>query len=180
MTEQGEGGFGFFNWVDNVLDCTRPNYLTGLYLPMNQMGPDCVIALRQSATDLGQQNKDRVILIFVQCKVVKTISRREIQKALDTTDPSKFYHINRGKNEESAIKCCEDKQKEFYERLKNIPVVRVLVSAIFPMKKGPVLVGNDGHSELLLFIDESTADKVFGKVVMECIRRNCGVQRNSN
>ena len=139
-----------------------------------------MIALQQRATDLGQQNKDRVMLIFVQCKVVKTMSQPEIQKALDTTDPSKFYHINRGKKEESAIKCYEDKQKEFYGRLKNVPVVRVLVSAIFPMNKGPVSVRNDGHSELVLFIDESTADKVFGKVVMECIRRSCGVQRNSN
>jgi len=162
------GGKELYDWLESALN---GHDVPGAFFPSDQAGPDALGILHQS---------NRVLLLVVQFKLVNSFSDPEIEQAMLRMDPSKFNHSLRGalpgpgKGNERVIKKYQKRQETLMNTMDelNVSVVRILVSGMTEMaERKAEWVSRGNHSDLVLFVDSSCADQVFGKRFMEEVKK---------
>ena len=125
-------GDAMYAWLDQVLDGAR---VPSVFLPDVNAGPDTILAVHRPG------KPKEVMLVFFQEKfeggklVGGDLSKAQIDKALPTIDPS-LLHTHKRRVEEDAEPMVKFKTKRdaFLLRLREVPVVRVLVSGAADIK----------------------------------------------
>ena len=162
----------FYSWMNDVLDPTSE--VVRVRYPENNAGPDIVVVLRD-------KTHRRVMLVLVQVKFAQKVDARE---ALDTVDPSKLHHVNRGatpgpkQGEEHVLKKYATQHRDFLARLVRdaVPVVRVLVSGaasvgVVGSELVPHVRGSGaGQHDLQLIVDDAQLTSLLGDELVQAVR----------
>jgi hypothetical protein len=186
---QGDGDT-FYDWLSDVLPAWKRRGVPsgdagiGLCFPAESVGPDVGAVVVKG---------DLVMLIFIQVKLVKTLSDSKIRAAGYTVDPLLFNHTNRSddttttssssinnttkaKPKNVPIKKYEKQQQQFLKCIKDVPVIRILVSGAADIPSEPFIQfvdngrGGTIQHDLMLNIGPSQLEGVFGNELAKAFR----------
>ena len=125
MAEPCEDGSDLYKWLTKALDIDCWNSSDpplGMMFPKNHAGPDIVAILLKR--DNNTKKVTSLALLLAQVKLQDDINE---EKAFRTVDPALMNHTKRD-GEKKPVKKYEKAHNNFLNQIKEIPVVRVLVS----------------------------------------------------
>ena len=143
VAEPCQDGQAFYNWIKHAIVIEEWNQAVpplGMIFPDNLLGPDIVAILQK--IDAANKTIVDIALLFVQIKFVGTTVNGE--QAIRTVDPELFHHYKRDDDKPKPIALYHEEHKAFLKSIKNIPLIRLVVSGSSEVRKvrpGPVQRG---------------------------------------
>lgn len=159
---------------DKILAALDPNAdVVRVWFPDNNAGPDLFALVRDT-------KHERVMLVLVQYKLAIDVNMSE---ALLRVDPSKLYHVNRGKppGNDKGQEHVRQGKKEAVQRFLDdltthkVAVVRVLFSGAASVTGGSTGVEKhsrgSGGDDLRIIVDDTMNVAVLGEQLADTIRK---------
>jgi len=152
------------------------------FFPDDKAGPD-VMQVRWRSDDA---DKSMPMLVLIQVKLVKGsledggLGLPQVRDAFLTVDPAKLYAVNRGKADERQ-EVLWMSQTTFFKHIKDVPVVRVLVSGAATVDEGRAATGfvRSGRPglgfDLQVVVDRAKLAELLGREPLDALARLRGL-----